>query len=147
MNEIIKKLIAHITSEVNEADKEKIYDEILDENGVVNVAGMEFYPSRIISELDPIAYSCGINDYFGATDNYFEIDGEYYQCEEVESAREEFINSLNEEISELESELENHRTEQEKSFFKDTFQEDIDEIEGNLKSLRNDVTNCEKHVF
>ena len=39
------------------------YDESLDSDGVVNVGGLEFYPSRIIEELDPVAYRCGYNDW------------------------------------------------------------------------------------
>ena len=39
------------------------YDDWLDLDGEVEVAGLSFYPSRIIKELDPIAYRCGFNDY------------------------------------------------------------------------------------
>lgn len=40
-----------------------LYDDALDGEGEVEVAGLTFYPSRIIEELDPIAYRCGFNDY------------------------------------------------------------------------------------
>lgn len=39
------------------------YDEVLDSEGAVWVAGCAFYPSRILEELDPIAYSCGYRDW------------------------------------------------------------------------------------
>jgi hypothetical protein len=39
------------------------YDEMLDESGPVVVCGSAFNPSRIIKEMDPIAYRCGMNDY------------------------------------------------------------------------------------
>lgn len=39
------------------------YDEMLDEMGTVNAGGYEFEPSRILKELDPIAYSCGFSDW------------------------------------------------------------------------------------
>lgn len=39
------------------------YDEILDVDGKVPVGGYDFYPSRILLELDPIAYSSGFDDY------------------------------------------------------------------------------------
>ena len=39
------------------------YDEALDSEGAVFVAGIEFYPSRILELLDPIAYHCGYNDW------------------------------------------------------------------------------------
>jgi hypothetical protein len=41
---------------------ETYYDEMLDESGTVLVGGLEFWPSRILSELDPIAYRCGMSD-------------------------------------------------------------------------------------
>lgn len=62
---------------------------MLDENGPVNVAGLEFYPSRILQELDPIALRCGLIDYVDS----LEVD-------EDEDYRE-----LEEELGDLEAEL------------------------------------------
>jgi hypothetical protein len=39
------------------------YNEMLDESGPVKIGRLEFYPSRILRECDPIAYRCGLNDY------------------------------------------------------------------------------------
>lgn len=39
------------------------YNEALDAEGTVTVAGMEFNPSRILEELDPVAYRCGYSDW------------------------------------------------------------------------------------
>ena len=39
------------------------YDQMLDEAGTVTVAGMEFYPSAVLKEMDNIAYTCGFVDY------------------------------------------------------------------------------------
>lgn len=36
---------------------------MLDESGPVKIGRLEFYPSRILRECDPIAYRCGLNDY------------------------------------------------------------------------------------
>ena len=46
-----------------EIDDYDAYDESLDSEGTVTVAGMEFYPSHILKELDPVAYSCGYSDW------------------------------------------------------------------------------------
>ena len=46
-----------------EIDDYDAYDEALDSEGAVFVAGIEFYPSRILELLDPIAYRCGYNDW------------------------------------------------------------------------------------
>lgn len=46
-----------------EIDAYDAYDESLDSEGAISVAGCEFYPSRILEELDPVAYRCGYNDW------------------------------------------------------------------------------------
>lgn len=43
------------------------YEEWLDADGDVLIAGISFSPSYILQELDPIAYRCGLFDF---------IDGE-----------------------------------------------------------------------
>jgi hypothetical protein len=49
---------------LTESQAEEMYDEWLDGGwGPVEVAGMEFDPSRIIRELDPIAYSIGMREW------------------------------------------------------------------------------------
>ena len=48
---------------------EEMYDDMIDEiYGEVNV-GITFNASRVLKELDPIAYRCGFNDYM---DSLFE---------------------------------------------------------------------------
>ena len=42
---------------------EEMVDEMLDNDGVVTVAGMEFYPSAIIKEMDPTAYRIMCSDF------------------------------------------------------------------------------------
>ena len=40
------------------------YDEFLDDcYGPFEIGGIKFYASRVLAELDPIAYSCGKYDY------------------------------------------------------------------------------------
>ena|SRR5579859_4351971 len=58
------------------------YDEVLDQEGPVEICGLTFDASRIVKELDETAYRCGMNDY---------NDGE--------------ITELNEEIEALEADL------------------------------------------
>ena len=64
---------------INEYDAETMYDEMLDENGPVMVCGMAFSPSRILKELDSVAYNCGLADYLdacGLTTYFDEADEE-----------------------------------------------------------------------
>lgn len=57
---------------------EDLFDDMLDEiYGEVNV-GVTFAASRVLSELDPIAYACGFNDWVGGLDD--EFDGGRYEC-------------------------------------------------------------------
>lgn len=46
-----------------EIDDYDAYDEALDSEGAVSVAGIEFYPSSILELMDPIAYRCGYSDW------------------------------------------------------------------------------------
>ena len=44
------------------------FDDMLDESGPVIIAGIEFSPSAILKEMDPIAYDTNFNDYMDACD-------------------------------------------------------------------------------
>ena len=44
------------------------YNQMLDESGPVVIAGLDFYPSDILREMDQIAYDTGFNDYMDACD-------------------------------------------------------------------------------
>ena len=75
-----------------EIDDYEAYNESLDSEGTVTVAGMEFYPSRILEELDPVAYRCGYNDWVDSDQGDLEdaIENEdYSEIEWVEEPEEE----------------------------------------------------------
>jgi len=46
----------------------EMYEQMLDESGPVIVGGIEFSPSAILKEMDPIAYDTNFNDYMDACD-------------------------------------------------------------------------------
>jgi hypothetical protein len=48
---------------ITEDDAMRMFDELLDESGAITVAGLTFYPSKILSECDPIAYNIYLGDY------------------------------------------------------------------------------------
>ena len=56
------------------------YDEMLDEvYGDAKVAGMNMQTSRVLKEMDPIAYRTGFNDWTDSLDELIEgEDGNYY---------------------------------------------------------------------
>lgn len=44
------------------------YNEMLDEIGTTEIGNISFCPSRVLSELDPIAYSCGFDAFLSSID-------------------------------------------------------------------------------
>ena len=71
--------------EISESD----FDEFLDDEGSVTVCGMEFYPSDILKNCDPIAYRCAKSDY----ESNYDLDDvqEYVDLkDELESLESEF---------------------------------------------------------
>ena len=57
------------------------FDDMLNESGSVVIGGIEFYPSDILKEMDPIAYDTNFNDYMDSigvdTDDFLETDADY----------------------------------------------------------------------
>ena len=58
----------------SDEDIEEMYNEALDEMGDVKLGSLTFSPSRIIKELDPVAYRVGLNDYEDMLLEDFEYD-------------------------------------------------------------------------
>ena len=53
----------------------EMYNEALDEGGIVKIGCLEFDRHRIVEKLDLIAYRCGFNDFIDSlTDDYI-IEG------------------------------------------------------------------------
>lgn len=104
----IKNLLAFVTSECTAIDREAHFDSMLDECYTFEKVGGPFEymtPSRVLKEMDPTAYRCGVND-FADGEGWVEIDSESYDSDEVEKAREQFVSDLESEASDLESEIE-----------------------------------------
>jgi hypothetical protein len=100
------ELEKRVKEDLKPIDLEELYRDMLDEcEPVVKVAGLSFTPSRIIEELDPTAFRCGVSDYadslIGETLSE-EIDGEYYNLDEVNDIRDEIESELDEEEEEEE---------------------------------------------
>lgn len=90
----LKKQIADLENKIDnfEIDEDKYdenYDEWLDEiYGEIMIGNISFLPSRILKELDPIAYRCGFSDYIDSLD--IEDDEEYQELQtELEEVKEE----------------------------------------------------------
>jgi hypothetical protein len=88
----IEKLRNQIENfELDSDDYEEQFDEFLDEQGEVKIGSLGYYPSEILKKCDPIAYSCGLNEFVDSID-----------IEDTEEYK-----NLVEELEELEIGLEN----------------------------------------
>ena len=84
--------------DVEDSEVIKAYEESLDCGGTVTVCGMEFEPSRILKELDPVAYRCGLSDH---TSNMDLNDNEDYKALVSEKEdKESEIETLKDELEE-----------------------------------------------
>jgi hypothetical protein len=83
-----KEQIERIKEELNiitEHELEDSYRTILDDIYTsVNICGYEYSPSDALASTDPIAFRCGFADYLGTEERLIEIDGNYYNTEEVD---------------------------------------------------------------
>ena len=104
----IDAIKAEIETKQNEIDSfeyevsESDFDSYLDDEQSVNVCGMEFYPSDILKNCDPIAYNCAKSDY----EPSYDLD----DVEEYTDLLEE-LEELEFELEDLESELEDLQSE------------------------------------
>jgi hypothetical protein len=102
--QIQKKLEERVRAELEPVDVEQIYRDMLDESGPeVHVAGLSFMPSRVVEELDPVAFRCGVCDYVDSLVGESlsdEIDGNHYNLEEVNEILEEIESEDAEEVTE-----------------------------------------------
>lgn len=102
-----EKLNQHIADECSQIDWESRFDEMLDDCYSFEKVGGIFAtmsPSRVLKEVDPIAYRCGVNDYEDG-EGWVEIAGSYYDRDEAEKAKEEFASTLESEADEMEEEI------------------------------------------
>ncbi len=97
---VILALTEHVQSECSAVDMEQRFRDSLDScYPVVTVGGLEFAPSRVMEQLDPVAFRCGVAD-SSDHENVYEIEGEYYDSDKVEEARTEFLTGLGRELDE-----------------------------------------------
>lgn len=103
----VTRMLEHITSELTAIDREQRFRDMLDECYSFDAVGGPFAcmsPSKVLEEMDPTAFRCGVNDYMDG-ENTVEIDGEDYDRREAEKAKEEFIDDLNDEITDAENDF------------------------------------------
>ena len=102
-------------SEIENFDKdasevEEMYQERLDEEPTI-IAGMEYSTSRVLEEVDPTAYRCGLVDFADTIelenfDGYTELVKELEELEDEKDELESDVERVENEKEELESSLE-----------------------------------------
>lgn len=140
---IIDKLKAHIVDECKTIDREARFDDMLDEIYSFEKVGGPFEhmsPSRVLKEVDPVAYRCGVNDYEDG-EEWIEIGGDYYEQDDTEKARQEFVEELESQISDLETEIEKTEADE------DSNESKLAEQKRKLAELQIDLQTVEKHSF
>lgn len=100
----VEKLLEEkVAEELTPIDCESEYEEMLRESyGDVDVCGMSMDAADLLKRVDPTAFRCGMNDFYGSTDDYTEIDGELYRTNEVEKLREQIEGELADKEPEVE---------------------------------------------
>ena len=128
--QIIKDLEAHIARECKAINREERFDEMLNSEGEVNVAGLTFMPSQIWREMDPTAHRCGVNDYANGED-WVEVAGEYYERDEAREALEAFTAEIQDAVNTLESDIEDMDEEEDADQLKE-MQTELSELQAKL---------------
>lgn len=140
---IITELNNHISDECKRIDLEERFDEMLDEIYSFDAVGGPFAsmsPSRVLKEVDPIAYRCGVNDYENS-EEWVEIDGDYYNRRDAEKAKEEFIEGRESVIFDLEKEIEEMESDEEHSLI------ELASLNSKLVDLQAELKELNAHSF
>ena len=60
---------------ITETEATDLYNEMLDEQGMIKIGSLEYYPSTVLEEVDPTAYRVGFTefcDYLADSNTYVE---------------------------------------------------------------------------
>lgn len=144
--EIIELLEQHIADNCKDLDMTQLFRDMLDELYSFDSVGGPFKhmsPSRVLEEVDPIAFRCGINDHFDS-DTHVEIGDNTYDLCDVEEQRQLFIEDLETELWALEKEL---------AELQSKYEEGMDQIEdvaskqSEIESMKAKIKLCQSHSW
>lgn len=139
---IITALLAHVTDECKAINVEERFDAMLDDSGTVNVAGLDLWPSRVWRECDPTAHRCGVAD-FSDSEPITEVDGSYYEDDELDAAKQAFVEEKEAELATASNELD----ELESEAAADADAAAIDEARKVVDRLQAELAELEAHSF
>jgi hypothetical protein len=139
--DIIAQLNSRIADELTAIDREERFRETLDELYSFRDVGGPFahmQPSAVLEECDPIAFRCGVNDY-ADSENWVEINGDYYEQDDCERIKEEMQDELESSITDKEQEIEEAHEDDEAN--------DVLDLKAELSDLQADLATLKAHSF
>ncbi len=151
---LVQPMLDRIVEECTAIDCEEVFDQMLDEIYDFKAVGGPFaymLPSRVLREIDPTAYRCGIADYMDSLETY-EVEGETYYTSDVTKAQEEYIDGLESELSELEealSELDDEGPADTGCLRTDEaiHEDEMDEVGADIDRLTERIEACKSYQF
>ena len=105
LKELTKDWESRIESDCKPVDMEQRFRDMLDECYTFDKVGGPFAymsPSRVLKEVDPTAFRCGVNDYAdGESDEIVELSSGHYRIEDCKEVQDEIAAELDTEIEDL----------------------------------------------
>lgn len=103
--EILDQWRIRIEDQCDKVDMEAMFSDMLDECYSFNAVGGPFAymsPSKVLAELDPIAFRCGLNDYADSVrDEYVELSNGHYKIEDCKPIQDEIADEWEADIESL----------------------------------------------
>jgi hypothetical protein len=136
----MSKLTDKIKEELAAVDCEEQFCQMLDESGHVKVGGYEYSPSEVLKAVDRAAFRSSLNDYSDSLDLKW-IGGNGYYPKDVDRVCTEFVEKLTNDVSNLESSLEERSEAVENAqAVHDETQREIEELTEKLRLVREEIT-------
>jgi len=142
------KLLSQIHNNLSPLDTEDMYRSMLEEcYGEIEVAGLTFSAARIVEELDPTAFRCGLVDYIYSL-SLVEIHGDYYEQDAVEAERDSLVTDLENELSDLEDELlENEKDIKNETISEEAGNAESEELQDKIAKLTAEIEEIKEYCF
>lgn len=147
---IITELESRIANELKAIDREQAFRDMIDECYSFDKVGGPFAhmsPSRVLEEVDPVAFRCGFNDYF-ADGEHVEVNGETYRQDDAERVKNDLVTELESERDEKERTLETLESDREGTAPDDEIaDEEIADVKTELTDIVAKLAALESHSF
>lgn len=143
----MRLMLNDIISECTPIDREQRFRDMLDDCYSFDSVGGPFAhmtPSRVLEEVDPIAFRCGVNDYMDGEETY-EIDGETYDRSEVDEAKEKYLDNLRSELDGAESELADKESELADDDQDELIAAEVNRLTADVARITAEIDECEAY--